>query len=137
MRRNYLIVDEEKYYTGAVFIINHLGKQVEASFVYYDTERARYMYTINGCRYISPESIFKNNFVAVTNKIDNKVSEPTIRTKRDRDINGLPLGWVWYIFLMLISVIFKDVIFLWVMISIVFFNWRAKKIKEEGTYIEW
>ena len=137
MKQNYFVFNGKKYYTGTVFIVKRLGKQTEASFVYYDTDRERYMYKINECRYCSPESVFKNEFVSVTNKINNKVSVPLVKTKRDRNISGLFLGWLWYIFLMLISVIFKDVIGLWIFISIVFFSWRSKKIKEEGTYIEW
>jgi hypothetical protein len=62
---------------------------------------------------------------------------PTERKRKDCEIDGLFLGWVWYIFLMAIGTIFNGAIFIWLMISIVFFNWRAKKIKEEGTYIEW
>ena len=61
---------------------------------------------------------------------------PIIKTKKDFQIDGLFLGWMWYIFLMLISVIFNGAIGLWILISIVFFSWRAKKIKREGTYIE-
>lgn len=137
MMQNYFNVNGEKYYSGSVFIMNHNGEHIEASFICYDTDRSRYIYKINGRRYNVPEQSFKNNFITITNKIDNKVSAPVIKTKRDRDINGLPLGWMWYIFLMAISTIFKDAIGLWIFISIVFFSWRAKKIKNEGTYVEW
>lgn len=137
MMQNYFIVNGKKYYSGSIFILNCNGKQMEASFICYDPERTRYIYKINGRNYNVLEQTFKNNFITITDKIDSRVSAPAMKTKRDRDISGLPLGWLWYIFLMLISVIFKGAICIWIFISIVFFNWRSKKIKEEGTYIEW
>lgn len=137
MRQNYFIVDGEKYYTGTVFIIKDGGKPSEASFICYDTDHLRYIYKIKGCTwYVDPEN-FQRWFVAVTDKVDEKVHMPVTKTKKDTEIDGLFIGWMWYIFLMAISVVFKDAIGLWIFISVVFFSWRKKKRKEEGTYIEW
>ena len=137
MYQDYFIVNGEKYYTGTVFLVKDLGNQVEATFICYDTERHHYVYKIKDCRMRSPDKIFWNTFIAVTDKINSAAHPPVTCVKRDRDISGLFIGWVWYVFLMAISTIFKDAIGLWIFISIVFFNWRSKKIKEEGTYIEW
>ena len=51
----------------------------------------------------------------------------------DVKINKLFLGWIWYIFLMIIASIFKGQVIGWIFISFFFFGWR-KKIKDEETY---
>lgn len=52
---------------------------------------------------------------------------------KDIEINKLFLGWIWYIFLIIVVSIFKGAIVGWVFISFFFFSWR-KKVKEEATY---
>ena len=137
MKQNYFIVDGKRYYTGTIFIAKYMGEEVGALFMYYDTEKERYYYRINECVYNVDYKKFQRTFVAITNEIDERARLPSTRRRKDFEINNLFIGWVWYIFLMLVSVIFKDVIRLWILISIVFFTWRSKKIKEEGTYVEW
>lgn len=138
MKQNYFVVDGIKYYTGAIFITQDMvGKRVEASFVYYDTDKDRYVYKVKDCICDIDHNNFWRMFICMTDKVNKSVRMPTIKTKKDIEINGLFIGWVWYIFLMLISAIFKDAIGLWILISVIFFGWRAKKIKEEGLYIEW
>ena len=137
MKQNYFIINGEKYYTGAVFLVHHNGKQVEASFVYYDTDYCKYVYKIKDCTWVVGEKDFKQRFVSIISKRDNTVSMPTQKKMKDFEIDGLFLGWMWYIFLMLISVIFKDAIGLWILISVIFFSWRSNKIKKEGMYNEW
>jgi hypothetical protein len=137
MKQNYFVANGVKYYTGTIFIVNDMGNIREASFLYYDTECSRYIYKITDCVYNTDAKNFNRIFISTTGRIDNKIHAPTTKTKKDMEIDGLFLGWVWYIFLMAISSIFKDVIGLWILISIVFFYWRKNKIKEEGTYVEW
>lgn len=137
MRQNFFIVNDQSYFTGTIFLINDMGKQVEASFICYDTERKQYIYKINECTWWAPERHFQKNFIAVTDKRDNRVHMPVVKTRKDSEISGLFLGWVWYIFLMGLSLLFKDCIGLWIVISVVFFRWRKEKIDKEGTYIEW
>lgn len=137
MRRNYFEHNGKMYYTGTVFIIKDMGKEAEAKFICYDTDHAKYVYRINSCTWHVHEKWFRENFVMVTDKVDLNVHMPVVKKFKETEIDGLFLGWIWYIFLMLVSVIFKDAIGLWIIISVVFFSWRSKKIKEEGTYIEW
>ena len=138
MKQNYFVVDGKKYYTGTVFVIKDCnGRQTEAYFICYDTDLRKYIYKTEGCRWSSHDNFFWNRFVAVTDKVNNEISYPVAKVQKDLEIDGLFIGWVWYIFLMLISTIFKDAIGLWGLITVVFFSWRSKKIKEEGTYIEW
>ena len=135
---NNFVVDGKKYYTGTCFKVKELGGVVDAVFVCtYYASRTYIVYKVPNGQRFSPPSVFCKDFVCLTNTVDNAVQMPKTKHMRDRDINGLPLGWLWYIFLMAISTIFKDAIGLWILISVVFFSWRAKKIQEEGTYIEW
>ncbi len=137
MRKNYFAVNGEKYYTGTIFIVNDMGKQSEATFICYDEDNSRYVYKINDCICRVDPKNFQRVFISVTDKKDCNVHMPVTKTKKDFEIDGLFLGWMWYIFLMLISSIFKGAIGFWALISAVFFSWRSRKIKEEGTYIEW
>lgn len=138
MKQNYFVVDGIKYYSGTVFVIeNNCRQNIEVTFIWYDTDYQRYLYKTKEHMCQSHYDDFWKRFVAVTDKRDESVRSPVVKRKKDLEINGLFLGWVWYIFLMAISIIFKGVIGFWLLFSIVFFNWRSKKIKKEGTYIEW
>ena len=137
MKQNYFVVNGVKYYIGSIFITKDMGKHVEASFLYYDTEKKRYIYKIKDCLWNVDYNHFWRTFVCVTDKINENVHMPTVKTKNDIEINGLFIGWVWYIFLMGLSIIFKGAIVFWILYSVIFFKWRAKKIKKEGTYVEW
>lgn len=140
--RNYFVYNGKQYYTGTIFIVNEHSKQIEAIFICYNMDTKKYIYktknkTIDGCKWMVYEKYFYNHLVSVTDKIDNTAHMPFVKQFKDSQINGLFLGWMWYIFLLIISVIFKDAIGLWILWSVVFFSWRKKKIKKEGTYIEW
>ncbi len=138
MKQNYFVVNGVKYYTGTVFVTENSRRQlVEATFIWYDTEYKRYLYKTKERMHQLLYDDFWKYFVAVTNKRDDSVRSPVTRSKNDFEISGLFIGWVWYVFLMAISFIFKNAIGFWILISVIFFSWRAKKIKEEGTYVEW
>lgn len=140
---NYFIVDGKKYYTGTVFKTKHYG---DAAFVCaYDLRGTQYMnhvYVIyklvsTGGERWTPAEMFQNEFVCITGAVDNEAKMPQTKHLKDSQIDGLALGWLWYIFLMAIATIFKANIGLWILISVVFFTWRHNKIQEEGTYIDW
>lgn len=140
--RNYFVYNGKQYYTGTIFIVNEYGKQIEAIFICYNVDTKNYIYkvknkTIDGCRCIVYKKYFYDHLASITDKVDNTVRIPVEKRMKDSQIGGLFLGWMWYIFLMIISVIFKDAIGLWILWSVVFFRWRKKKIKKEGTYVEW
>lgn len=137
MLQNYILLNGEKYYSGSVFIVNCMGKESEAVLIGYNKEYDSHFFKINNKTCRMKDVVFKNNFVRIADGVNINVHIPTEKKRKDLDIDGLFLGWVWYIFLMAISVIFKGAIVLWTIISVVFFSWRAKKIKEEGTYVEW
>lgn len=140
--RNYFEYNGKKYYTGTIFIMKVSKMLYEYTFVCYNVDyKALLCKSANNqqARSLVPiwESVFNKNLVSITNKIDTSVHHPVEKKMKDTQIDGLFLGWMWYIFLMAVSTIFKDAIGLWILWSVVFFSWRKKKIKKEGTYIEW
>ena len=137
MFNDYFEYNGVKYYTGTVLIVPYLSEKVEATFIGHDETNKLYVCKIKNFTIRYPETLFFNQIICITNTSDNSVHTPIQKVRNDSQISGLFIGWVWYIFLMAISTIFNDAIGLWIFISIVFFNWRSKKIKEEGTYIEW
>lgn len=137
MFQNYFAYNGQQYYTGTIILVKHNGKEIEASFVCYNEKNGRYIYQIDSCKYHVTSEQFYNHLIAVTNRVDNSTHTPEVKTMRDRYVSGLFVGWVWYIFLMGLSVILKGAVVYWAIISVIFFNWRTKKIKEEGTYVEW
>lgn len=134
---NYFVWNGVKYYTGTVIIINDMGKQVEAPFVCFDKTYNYYVYKVGDGQHMMRPAQFEKAIVKVTDKRDAKVHMPVVKTLKDSEIDGLFLGWVWYIFLMAVSTIFKYNFLWWALISFGFFTMRADKIKKEGEYIEW
>lgn len=137
MLQNYIVLNGKKYVAGSIFIINCMGKEVEAILIGYNEKYESYFFKINNKTCRMRTAIFQNSFVRATGKTSSNTRIPTEQNRKEFDIDGMFLGWVWYIFLMAISSIFNGAVYLWILISIVFFNWRSNKIKEEGTYIEW
>lgn len=137
MLQNYMFFNGEKYKSGTVFIVNCLGKESEAIFIGYNAEHESYFFKINNKTCRMKETVFKNSCIRVTNKVNTDVYIPKEKKRKELEVGCLFLGWIWYIFLMAIATIFNGAIFIWIMISIAFFSWRAKKIKEEGMYVEW
>ena len=138
-RVNYISVKGKNYYTGTIFKINFCGKIQEAAFVCSmpDLNTMRFKLLSDKKFWFINANDFRNRIVEITDNVDPTVRMPVTKTMKDTEIDGLFIGWLWYIFLMAISTIFYARIGLWIFISWVFFDWRAKKIKEEGTYIEW
>lgn len=140
--RNYFEYKGKKYYTGTIFIMKNPKEPCEYTFIGYNVDYKALLCKSTGSQQVHSEipiweSVFNKNLVSITNKIDTSVHAPVEKKMKDSQIDGLFLGWMWYIFLMAISAIFKDALGLWGLITFVFFTWRHNKIKKEGTYIEW
>lgn len=138
---NYFVVNGKKYYTGTVFIIKEGNcKPVEAVFICYDTQYNKYVYKHQDnlyCRHRLDAKKFAQWFVRLTGSVNNKVRMPRLVCLKDSQINGLPLGWLWYIVLMLFGTIFVGRIIWWSAVSVIFFRWRQQKIEKEGQIYEW
>ena len=62
--------------------------------------------------------------------VEKYLNGPTF--KEEMSINGLGLAWIWYIFIMMIGTIFNARFLIWIVASLVFFNYRSQKLKEAG-----
>lgn len=147
--QNYFInKDGTKYYTGTCVIVKHCGKKCDATFLCVikpvketDTKGPRYVFQLKGPEYyyqltLTIEDLSERLVAIYTDVVDPYVRCPRTYHPKDSQIEGLPLAWAWYIFLMAISTIFKDNIGLWIFFSIVFFSYRSKKVKSI-VGIEW
>lgn len=109
----------------------------EATFMFYDTDSEKYFIQVGGTTYLLREKGFLDILIRPTHKINTDYLEEVAEEERwtpsrELAIDGMPIAWIWYIFLMGITFIFNGFIFYWTLISIVFFTYRNKKLREEG-----
>ena len=135
--QDYFEYKGKMYYTGTVMIVNNYKPEQVATFVCYDTQREMYIYKIDRCKCHMHAERFYNSIIRITDKTNNDVHLPEMKTRKDGNIDGLVYRWIWYIFFMIVSTLFYDRIALWIIWSVVFFACRTNIIKKEGTYIEW
>ena len=136
MYLNYFVHNGQRYYTGTVAVLK-TGDQNPCTFICYDVVHDMYVWRVSGYRQFIRGKDHDRWIVSITGDVNKNVRMPVQKTMKDEHIPGLALGWVWYIFLMAISTLFKGNVCFWAAISVLFFAWRKKKIKEEGTYYEW
>jgi hypothetical protein len=140
MQEGYFVYNNIKYPTGTVVAIKEIyqHKIRMATFIYHDTNRDTYVfkYRDNGQQWIVSSKDFFNNLQYVTDKFDSSAKIPQRKQLKDRHINSLIIGWVWYIFLMAIFSIFNGRFAAWIILSVCFFKWRKNKIEKEGYYVE-
>lgn len=139
--QNYFIYDNQVYYTGQVVLLKCFGEEMEAAFVCYNKLSKRFTFHLNHWKHnhdigLPQEDVRKQLIKVYTGMRNPYVRYPTTRHQYDSEIKGLPLAWSWYIFLMVISVVFKDRIGLWIFYSIVFFSYRSKK-KKSTVHADW
>ena len=137
MRQNYFVYNGKKYYTGT--IIKAKVRDYVHEVIFYYEENGYYIFkdTIpyGNDGFSAPEKIFFQRLVEVTDKKDMRVI-PIKKKRNELEIDWLFVGWLWYIFIMLVSSIFVGNVFCWILASIIFFTWRKNKINEEGYYYE-
>lgn len=142
MRQNYMIYKGKKYNSGDTIHIlwsthgyNNTHKHTGV-FLDCDKENDEYRFVVDGITYNFNKICFykimqdKTDGFVTTNCEYQKQTKPTF--KDELNIDGLLPAWLWYIFIMSVSVIFKSCIGIWILSSIIFFNYRSKKIKEAG-----
>ena len=140
MQEGHFIYNNIKYPTGTVVEIKDFynNKIRTATFIYHDTNRDTYIfkYRDNCQQWIVSSKDFFNNLQSITDKFDTTAKIPQRKKIKDRYVDSLLIGWVWYIFLMIIFTLFNGRIFGWIGLSYCFFKWRKNKIKKEGYYVE-
>lgn len=141
IKNQYFIYDGDKYRAGTQFIMEYKGKEVTARFM----------------NRLSPDSIDvvligdKQEILTMMSIKDDDLNEKIIRILltnwydemeahkrylKDSQVPELAIGWVLYISIMLILLIFNDRIIGWIFVSAYFFSWRHKKKEEVGTYYD-
>ncbi len=106
----------------------------KVTFLYYDTDEQKYFVDINGKECSYSENLFFSNLQDTENKYEKNNNMPTTtHTFSDElNIDCLLIAWIWYVFIMVVGVIFYERIGIWILASIIFFNYRNKILKEVG-----
>lgn len=154
MIARYFIHNDKRYEYGTIVkikIYNNVTNLTEdkcMTFIGYNIERSLYIFKINDkkCknryRLITyKKEIFNEILIEITNCLDyeyirynqNKISHKSKLTLiEELKVEGMLLAWVWYVFLMGITLFFNGFIFYWGIFTIVFVTYRNKKLREEG-----
>ena len=101
--------------TGVIekFVNNYVVIRGEDNYLYEFSMMSRSKYHINPIIEIIQPVYYDRETTNYT--VDNRV----FPSEGDIDI-----GWVWYIIIMLVAVIFKDRIIIWLVASAIFFTWK-------------
>ena len=140
MRQDYVIYNGVKYNSGdAIHILWYTNgyknvRNYTGIFVDCDEEKDEYRFTVDGQLYCFNKVCFwrtiRNNPISETYYVNKEPRKATF--KNELNIDGLLIAWIWYIFIMVLLVIFNDRIVGWIGTSIIFFNYRKKKLREAG-----
>ena len=128
-----------KFYNGR---LNRVEEK-KVPFCYRTTTRDAYAIQLpNGnVREFSKENFYKdiisidgtvNSYVLqqTQTQIEKENRKPTFND--EMHIDGLFFAWIWYIFIMAVAFIFHARFGIWALASIVFFNYRKRKLREAG-----
>lgn len=142
MRQDYVVCKGKRYNSGDKIDImwyTHGYKNVHhytGTFLDCDEENDEYRFIVDGITYHFNKVCFyrimcDNPPPPSGMQRDNK-SAKELTLEKELDIDGLFLAWIWYIFIMVVGTIFRGNIMIWITASIIFFNYRNKKLKEAG-----
>ena len=116
----------------------------EVTFLWYNSKEDVYWIMYSSFRGVNTRGIMGDNFkkflIEPTNKVNQYVIEQHEKVEENRKLtfskelklDGMAYAWIWYIFLMGITTIFVGNIYYWIVISVIFFSYRERKIKEGG-----
>lgn len=144
-----------RYYTGSKFKCKNFIKkdillfpEIEITFIKYNkkSDICFIHSNIAACDFMFLLDVFMNNIVSVIapktrdvvvdrNKVykNNKEYYHWVEDGEDcykQKPDCLLIGWMWYVFIMGIAVIFNGRLFIWALATYTFVKWRKKKIKE-------
>ena len=137
MKKNYFTYNGVRYYPGTIVELKEERKKdfgfcSYMKFSRYDDDSNKYCFT-------SLHDIWKQYFVfedqiqICVNSIlkTNLMPESTNEKIEPKYIDGIVEAWTWYIIIMFFALFIKGIgntILIWVLTSIIFFNWRYNKI---------
>lgn len=145
MKKYYVVYKGKRYNSGdTINIIRYIDqygniyanpRHETGIFLDCDEEKDEYRFLVDGnicclnksCffRAMCDKKIPEEGTLHSTNKVSKKMT-----FKDELKIEGLFIAWIWYIFIMLILIIFNERIIGWIGASVIFFNYRDKKLKE-------
>jgi hypothetical protein len=145
MKQNYFIYKGDKCYSGTTIEINkydpifNKNNKINAIFSHITGDN-KYVVKVNNNVFVYTENDFFKILISVINKIEAKNEAYEISNEKDKkhkfsdelNIEGMLIAWIWYIFIMLISIIFNGRMIIWVVASIIFFNYRNNKLRKAG-----
>lgn len=150
MREYSFVFNGRKYPSGSILKIKSndsvTGKEIvkTAYFNCVIPEKNIYMMQLDGQKFSCPKDYFYKILIEAIDNVNKSIAnnfqaeESRIYTKKPKtfkdelNIDGLLIAWIWYIFVMAVAIIFKDVIGIWILASIVFFSYRNKKLRKAG-----
>lgn len=151
MKQDYFVYKGKKYYSGTILIFKsgctrpYGETEYEVVFVAYLPDSNRYLITTPGNTACSsyPQNVFYAYLLKVTDKVDsryaNQITNTAFKNKNAKhsfadelNIDSLFLAWIWYIFIMAISIIFNGFWLIWIVASYIFFDYRKEKLRKAG-----
>ena len=137
MEKDYFIFNKNKYYTGTIIEIQNDKKEF---FSFNKTLKfSRYDNYCNAYCFTSLHDIWTEYKIQAEN-IELYINKILVEVKKDEDncnktnpqyIDGIIVAWSWYVILMFFSLCLSGVstkILALIGTTVVFFNWRNKKI---------
>ena len=137
MKKDYVVHKGKRYNSGDTININWYTRGYQngtfpytGTFLDCDEEKDEYRIIVNGQTYCYNKICFSRT---MREEKEIKVSTKKQATLKDElNIDGLFIAWMWYVFIMALSIIFYDRIAIWIIASLIFFNYRKNKLKEAG-----
>ena len=145
-RELYFTHNGKRYECGSIIILkdDYLGATRERVFLCHIPGSDSYLYQNKngGVIYSINEKDFNNDLVEVKDEICIPIRDsflqstsgynraPTVIEELMDD--NLLIVWIWYIFIVIVSIIFKGRIAIWALASFIFFRYRKRKLRERG-----
>ena len=141
MRQDYVVFKGKRYNSGdKIDILWHThgcknARYYTGIFLDCDEEKDEYRFIVDDMTYCFNKICFYRTMCDNpppngVRRINNIPKELTL--EKELNIDGLFLAWIWYIFIMVVGTIFRGNIMIWITASIIFFNYRNKKLREAG-----
>lgn len=140
MKQDYVIYDGVRYNSGDTINIlwyvngNMNKRNYTGIFVDCDEKKDEYRFTVDGKLYCFNKLLFWRTIrnTPIMEKDYRNVPPKKATFKDELNIDGLLIAWIWYIFIMAVAFIFVGRFGIWTLASIVFFNYRKRKLREAG-----
>ena len=131
--------NQKTYFAGTLLVIKMsyikgITRQEVVEFVGYNKETKRYLLRLNNHIYEYTEEIFRDKLIGIEGMKSMYILKRSRKAtfKEEMGIDQLFLGWVWYICIMAIALIFNCRVLIWFWATAFFFTYRKQKLKEAG-----